>query len=38
MVALNIDTGEISLSPIYDEIIDSDRFRMHPKKIIVQSN
>jgi hypothetical protein len=37
-VALNRDTGETFLSPIYDEIINSDRFYIHPQNYIVQSN
>ena len=37
-VALNRDTGEIFLSSIYDKIINSDRFYIHPQSYIVQSN
>ena len=37
-VALNRDTGETFLSPIYDKIINSDRFYIHPQSYIVQSN
>jgi hypothetical protein len=37
-VALNRDTGETFLSPIYDEIINSDHFYIHPQNYIVQSN
>ena len=32
------DIGETSTSPIYDKIIDSDRFHIHPQIYVAQSN
>ena len=37
-VALDRDTGETSISPIYDKIISSDRFQIYPEIFVAQSN
>ena len=37
-VALIRDTGETSLSPVYDNMINSDRFHIYPQIFVTQSN
>ena len=36
--SLNRNTGKTSLSPIYDKIINSDRFHINPKIFVALSN
>ena len=36
--ALNRDTGETSLNPIYDKISNSDRFHIYPQIFVAQLN